>query len=386
MSAAAEKPTLVEVPPLVRALMVLGLLFVFLMGVKGLGDGFKMLGKDILDSFFMATENPFIGLIVGILTTSIIQSSSVTTSMIVGLVAAPENPLPLANAVPMVMGANIGTTVTATIVSLAHMGRRAEFRRAFAVANCHDFFNYFSVLVLLPLELSTGFLRKTAGFMAEALQGSGGYEFESPLKGAIGAGLVPFKELGKTLFEAERSQGILLIILSGLFIFFSLYFLVKVMRSAMRSRVERFMTNVLGTSAVLSMAVGTLATVMVQSSSITTSLLVPLAGAGVITLEQAFPVTLGANIGTTITALLASMAVSGPNAVFGVQIALVHLLFNISGILIVYPIEKVRRLPLRAARWLADWAVESRQVAIVFVALMFFVIPGGLVFLYNLLH
>ncbi len=386
MSVAAEKPTSHEIPPLLRAVMVLGLLFVFLMGVKGLGDGFKMLGKNILDSVFMATENPFIGLIVGILTTSIIQSSSVTTSMIVGLVAAPENPLPLANAVPMVMGANIGTTVTATIVSLAHMGRRAEFRRAFAVANCHDFFNYFSVLVLLPLELATGYLQKTAGLLAEAFQGTGGYEYESPLKGAISAGLAPFKDLGKALFETERSQGILLIVLSGLFIFFSLYFLVRVMRSAMRSRVERFMTNVLGKSAVLSMVVGMLATVMVQSSSITTSLLVPLAGAGVITLEQAFPVTLGANVGTTITALLASMAVSGPNAVFGIQIAFVHLFFNLSGILIIYPIAKIRHLPLRAARWLADWAVESRQVAIVFVLLMFFVIPGGLVFLFNLLQ
>ena len=386
MSAAALKPTSHEPPPLLRAVMVLGLLFVFLMGVKGLGDGFKMLGKNILDSVFMATENPFIGLIVGILTTSLIQSSSVTTSMIVGLVAAPENPLPLANAVPMVMGANIGTTVTATIVSLAHMGRRAEFRRAFAVANCHDFFNYFSVLMLLPLELATGFLQKTAGLLAEAFRGTSGYEYESPLKGAINAGLSPFKGLGKILFETERSQGILLIALSGLFIFFALYLLVKVMRSAMRSRVEQFMTNVLGKSAVLSMAVGTLATMMVQSSSITTSLLVPLAGAGVITLDQAFPVTLGANVGTTITALLASMAVSGPNATYGIQIAFVHLLFNLSGILIVYPIAKVRRLPLRAAQWLADWAVESRQVAIVFVLLMFFVIPGGLVFLFNLLQ
>jgi sodium-dependent phosphate cotransporter len=111
-----------------------------------------------------------------------------------------------------------------------------------------------------------------------------------------------------------------------------------------------------------------------------------LAGAGIITLEQAFPVTLGANIGTTITALLASMAVSGPNAVFGIQIAFVHLIFNLSGIIVIYPIAKIRRLPLRAAQWLANWAVESRQVAIVFVLLMFFVNPGGMVFLYNLLQ
>jgi sodium-dependent phosphate cotransporter len=369
--------------PLVRAAAVLGLLFIFLMGVKGLGDGFKLLGQDVLDSFFVATQNPFVGLLVGILTTSIIQSSSVTTSMIVGLVAAPDNPLPIANAVPMVMGANIGTTVTATVVSLAHMGRRTEFRRAFAVANCHDFFNYFAVLVLLPLELTTGYLRRAAGSIAEFLQGAQGYEYESPLKGALGAALSPIKGLGKALSSSEQMQAVFIIVVCGFLIFFSLFLLVKVMRSAMRTRVEKFMTNVLGSSAILSMAVGTIATCMVQSSSITTSLLVPLAGAGVITLEQAFPVTLGANVGTTITALLAALAVSGPNAIFGIQIALIHLLFNISGTLVIYPIEKIRRIPLRAAQWLADWAVESRKVAIIFVVLMFFVLPGTFVFLYN---
>jgi sodium-dependent phosphate cotransporter len=306
--------------------------------------------------------------------------------MIVGLVAAPENPLPIANAVPMVMGANIGTTVTATIVSLAHMGRRVEFRRAFAVANCHDFFNYFSVLILLPLELATGYLRHTAGFVAEFLEGAQGYEYESPIKGVLGAALSPVESLGKALSPSEQVQAFFIITVCGFFIFFSLFLLVKVMRSAMRTRVEKFMTNVLGRSAVLSMAVGTIVTCMVQSSSITTSLLVPLAGAGVITLEQAFPVTLGANVGTTITALLASLAVSGPNAIFGIQIALIHLLFNISGTLIVYPIGKIRRIPLRAAQWLADWAVESRKVAIIFVALMFFVLPGALVLLYNALR
>ena len=126
-------------PVLLRVAVVLVLLFAFLLGVKGLGDAFRLLGQDLLTAFFAATENPFVGLVVGLLATTLVQSSSVSTSMIVGLVAAPENPLPLANAIPMVMGANIGTTVTNTVVSLAHVGRREEFRRAFSVATCHDF-------------------------------------------------------------------------------------------------------------------------------------------------------------------------------------------------------------------------------------------------------
>ena len=94
------------------AVTVVVLLLVFLVGIKGMGDGFKLLGDDALNSFFRATSNPFMGLVVGILATTLVQSSSVSTSMIVGLVASPENALPIANAIPMVMGANTGTTVT----------------------------------------------------------------------------------------------------------------------------------------------------------------------------------------------------------------------------------------------------------------------------------
>ncbi len=371
---------------LIRLGSILALLFIFLLGVKGLGDGFKLLGRDVLEAFFSATENPFIGLIVGILATTLVQSSSVTTSMIVGLVAAPENPLPLANAVPMVMGANIGTTVTNTIVSLAHMTRPEEFRRAFAVATCHDFFNYMSVAVLLPLELATGFLQKTAAVMAAPLVGVGGVTYQSPLKGALAWGFTPISGLAKWLFESQGGQAVVIIGVSAVLIFVALALLVRVMRSIMQTRVERFVSGVLGSNAVLSMLIGLLVTVMVQSSSITTSLLVPLAGAGLLTLEQAFPITLGANVGTTVTALLASLAVSGPNAAAGVEIGLVHLLFNFSGTLLVYPVNAVRRIPLNAARGLADRAVRSRKTALLYVAILFYGVPAILVILNRVLR
>ena len=364
-----------------RVLAALALLYVFLVGINGLGLGFKLLGKDALDTFFAATENPFVGLVVGILTTTLVQSSSVTTSMIVGLVAAPENALPLANAVPMIMGANIGTTVTNTIVSLAHMGRRDEFLRAFSVATCHDFFNIITVAVLLPLEITTGYLADAARWLAGGLSNTGGVTYESPLKAALKAGTQPLQWLGQTLFESPLGRAVTLIVLSGLLIFFALYGIVKVMRALMQTRVEVVLTKVLGSNAVLSMLVGVVATVMVQSSSITTSLLVPLAGAGIVTLQQAFPITLGANVGTTITALAASLAVAGPNAPFGVQIALVHLLFNVTGILIVYPAPPIRRIPLAASEWLARTAVRSRRWAIGYVVGLFYVLPGLLVLL-----
>ena len=364
-----------------RIATALILLFIFLLGVQGLGDGFKLLGRDVVSGFFAATENPFIALVVGILATTLVQSSSVTTSMIVGLVAAPENPLPVANAIPMIMGANIGTTVTNSVVSLAHMGRKDEFLKAFSVATCHDFFNFLTVAALLPLEMATGFLRHSAVTLSSAFGDIGGVKYESPLKGALTAALVPIKSLGSILFTEGLGQAGFLIILSAMLIFTALFLLVTVMRLATRSRVEVFVNRFLDRSVILSMLVGVIVTVMVQSSSITTSLMVPLAGAGLLTLERAFPLILGANIGTTITALLATLAVSGANAHAGVEIALIHLFFNISGILLIYPLPFLRRLPLAAAEKLAQVAVRSRKWAVLYVVGLFYGLPAALVFL-----
>jgi len=361
---------------LARLLVLAALLFVFLLGVHGLGEGFKLLGRDVLDAFFEATENPFIALMVGLLATTLVQSSSLTTSMIVGMVAAPENALPLTNAVPMVMGANIGTTVTNTMVSLAHLARKDEFRRAFSVAICHDFFNFMTVAILLPLELLTGYLQHTAEFVASFAGGLTGVDYDSPLKAALKAAFAPVKAFSETLFSIELSQGVFIILLSGVLIFFALYSLVRLLRQLMESRVEAFLTHVLGRSALLSIAIGMMITVMVQSSSITTSLLVPLAGAGLITLEHAFPITIGANIGTTLTALLASLAVAGPNAAAGVVIALVHLGFNVSGTVLVYPVRAIRRIPLEGSRRVAEYALRSRRWAVIYILLLFYGIPA----------
>ena len=382
-------PTPVEPPEsssaVLRLAAVIFLLFVFLLGVKGLGDGFKLIGSDLVESFFRATEDPFVGLIIGLLATTLVQSSSVTTSMVVGLVAAPENPLPLANAVPMIMGANIGTTVTATIVSLAHMGRKEEFERAFPIAVCHDVFNYLTVLILFPIEMATGALRYSATKLATALEGLGGFEYESPLRSLLNAGLAPITILSKGLFENQDGQAAFLIAVSGVFIFFALMAIVRVMRSLARARVENIVSGMLGSSGLLAVAVGIVVTVMVQSSSITTSLLVPLGAAGVLSLQQAFPITLGANVGTTMTSLLAALAVSGPNAILGLEIALVHLLFNLTGIALVYPVAVVRQVPLAVARGAGQVALRSRKLTVAVVAGLFYGIPALLLALTRLL-
>ena len=368
-----------------RILSVVFLLFVFLLGVKGLGDGFKLFGSDFLDSFFSLTANPFVGIFVGVLATTLVQSSSVSTSMIVGLVAAPENPLPLANAVPMIMGANIGTTVTNSIVSLAHMGRRDEFERAFSVAACHDFFNILAVSILLPLELMTGYLRSIASFLSTVVVGVGGFTYESPFKALLSFAFAPIQSLAEAMFDVAWGQAFFLVGISAALIFTALWLIVKLMRSLVISRIETAVASALGSSAVFAMVIGVIVTVMVQSSSITTSIMVPLAAAGILKLEQAFPITIGANIGTTITAMGAALAVSGPNALAGVEIAIVHLFFNLSGTILIYPVKRIRQVPLQAAKMLTAAAVRSKKLALFYVATMFYGFPALLIYVTQLL-
>jgi sodium-dependent phosphate cotransporter len=285
---AANLPSVLHPPaqesngPVTGLVVVLLLLFGFLVGVKALGEGFKLLGGGVIELILATTENPFIGLIVGVLATTVVQSSSVTTAMIVGLVAAPDSPLPLANAVPMIMGANIGTTVTSILVSLAHMGRRDEFERAFPVAVCHDAFNYLTVMVLLPLEMATGFLQKTAVMIGTMLPGFGQLDFDSPIASGLSVAVDPLERFAAWLFSVPQFQGVVIVAFSGALIFTSLFLLGTVMRSLVRTRVEGLVTNVVGSSAVLSILTGVVVTVMVQSSSITTSLLVPLGAAGLL--------------------------------------------------------------------------------------------------------
>jgi sodium-dependent phosphate cotransporter len=376
-------PQLTRGQALLRGLFVLVALFVFLVGIRGLGTGFKGLGSDLLEVFFATTENPFIGLAVGILATTLVQSSSVTTSMIVALVAAPHSPLPVENAIPMIMGANIGTTVTNTIVSIGHMGRPEEFRRAFAAATCHDFFNFIAVAVFLPLEMATGYLSKTSAALTEVVGLGGSGKPPNPLKTATKAFVEPLESFFAS-FASERVAAVLLIVTSALVIFTMLFLLVRLLRQLAATRMRTYISRSLDASPYIGMVVGVVVTVMVQSSSITTSVMIPLAGAGIITLRQVFPITLGANVGTTITAILASMAAPEETAHLAVQIALVHLLFNLSGILVVFPLATIREIPLKLASWLADVAVRSKTTAILYVLGLFYGIPALLIVLSKL--
>lgn len=354
-----------------RALLVVALLYVFLVGVSSIEAGINALGSETQAKLFENVTSPLAGLFVGILGTVLVQSSSVSTATIVSLVAT--GVLSVDTAVPMVMGANIGTTITATLASLGHVRRTDEFRRAFAAATVHDVFNILTVAILLPLELATGFLASTATWLAELIGGSGGARFDSPIKEAVKGPVGWIEDLLGALGLHGNALGVSTVAIGLLCIFVALFFIARNMRELVAERVERSFNRLLGrSSGVLAMALGLVVTMTVQSSSITTSILIPLAASGILTLENSYPVTLGANVGTTITALLAALATDSSEAL---TIALVHTLFNVSGILLLYPLPVVRDVPIHIARGLADLAVDNRVLAVLAVGGLFVVLP-----------
>jgi len=368
-----------------RIMVVLVLLYGFLLAIGLMSSSFKALGSSTAGGLFDGIDNPFVALLVGILATVLVQSSSVTTATIVALVGTGE--LGLAMAVPMVMGANIGTTVTNTLVSVGSVRRSHEFKRAFACATIHDVFNILAVIVFLPLELMTGYLRTTASWIAGHLASNGGgvdATFKSPIKVAVKAGT----KWVRSGFELTGLEGTILevFVLAGALglIFFCLIKITKTMRGLLVERIESSINRMLGRSGALGILVGAVLTVAVQSSSITTSMLVPLAGAGILSLRNAYPIVLGCNLGTTATALLASLAAAGePAGQAALAIALVHLLFNLSGTVLFYAVPVVRDVPAVVATRLAEMATVNKMWLAIYGVTLFVFVPVAGIFLFK---
>ncbi|MEM8720069.1 MAG: Na/Pi symporter [Cyanobacteria bacterium P01_G01_bin.39] len=358
---------------LLQWISVLLLVYLLIAAVGMIGTGFKTATGERAEELFAFATNPFLGLIVGTVATALIQSSSTVSSIVVGLVAGG---LPVGTAIPMIMGANIGTSITNTLVSLGHVGDKSEFKRAFAAATIHDFFNLLSVVIFLPIEILFHPLEKIAHLLAENLVGGGSLSVKD--LNFVKASTKPVVHLfeGITQFLPAPFDGIALIILGIGLIFLTISFVGKLLKKLMVGRAKEVLHTAIGKGPIAGIAAGTFMTVLVQSSSTTTSLMVPLAGSGVFRLEQIYPFTLGANIGTCITALLAATSVSGAEAVPALEIAMVHLLYNTFGVIVIYGIPFLCRLPIVFATNLAAVASERKAIAFAYIIGVFFVIPG----------
>jgi len=372
------KAGLSKIPKPFKWLFLLVLVYAMLLAVGLIGSGFKAATEDHARELFEYASNPIMGLIIGMVCTALIQSSSTVSSIIVAMVAGG---LPITIAIPMMMGANIGTSITNTIVSLGHVADKEEFQRAFNAATIHDFFNIFAVLVFLPLEIAFGLLEHISAFMvsiAQSFSGTGGSAF-NPIKAATS----PVIDAVKTMLDStpEIVAGLAKISLGLLLIIMSITYMGKVMKSLMVGRAREIIQNSLGRGAISGITSGTVVTVLVQSSSTTTSLMVPLVGNGVVTARAIYPFTLGANIGTCITALIAALAIEGPNALLALQIAFVHLVYNSLAVLVIYGMSFTRELPPKLSYQLSLKVAENKAYGLAYIVGVFFVIPLAAVFI-----
>ena len=359
----------------VKWIAVLILIYFLLVAVALIGDGFKISTGGAATQLFAFATNPLIALMVGIVATAAIQSSSTVTSIIVGLVAGG---LPLAIAIPMIMGANIGTSLTSTIVSLGHVRDGEEFERAFSAATVHDSFNVLAVLLLFPIELMFHPLENAslwlAGFFTSDIASS---DVNVSSFNIISIAIIPSVNaiMWVTSFIDGAMQGLVLILIGIGLILYVVHAIGKILKKLMTGRALEILNSAVGRGPISGMSAGGIITVLVQSSSTTTALIVPMAGSGVMTMKQVYPFTLGGNLGTTVTALLAATAIIGPTSILAFQIALLHLLFNLSAIVLIFSIPFLRNIPPNIAEKMAALTQKNKWFVGAYIVTLFFVVP-----------
>jgi sodium-dependent phosphate cotransporter len=250
-------------------------------------------------------------------------------------------------------------------VALGHIHRKAEFRYAISAATVHDFFNIMVVIILLPLELTTGFLSKTALYLTEVLPI---FDSEGESKGFLDRTIKP---ASAAIATALGGNAWIVIVMALVLLITSLRGFTMILKSFLIGQSQKIVDKYVFGHPLQSLIWGTLITAGVQSSSVTASLTVPLVASKRATLEKVFPFLIGANVGTTLTALIAALSQNET----ALAIALVHLLFNLCGVLFFFPFKFIRNIPVWLANQLGMLSEKNRLIGVLYVAVVFFLVP-----------
>jgi solute carrier family 34 (sodium-dependent phosphate cotransporter) len=405
---------------------IVGLVFFlywFLFSLDLMSTGAKVMCGCRGGMMFASSINPISAVMLAALTTALLHSSSTTTSIIVALVS--EGAITVQEGVYLVMGANIGTTITNDMVALAHFKNVEELERAFSAACLHDIFNILTVAVLLPFELLTGYLEMVTKLIVDGAETKAGDDWEGPMAlyvkpltkkfiisntkailltaenemacedfypttcvdglpesaAACHQGFVAcdkssgecpmwFRE-GATLRDDKVAGGVTFAV-SLIMIYICVVAMMAIAQWLLKGLTTRVVYKVANVNGYFGIALGAGMTMLLQSSSLTTSILTPWVGIGVIRIEQMYPLTLGANIGTTLTAILSALVASGLDPL---QVALAHLFFNITGVLLWYPIPHLRRFPIFLAKKVGKGVAVFRPLAIIYILVVFVLVP-----------
>jgi sodium-dependent phosphate cotransporter len=346
------------------------LIFIFLLALELITIGGKQLGENYAQEIIRITARPFPALFIGLLATAIIQSSSTITSSIVAMVAS--GILSLEAAIPMVMGSNIGTCVTSLIVALGNMGTPKAYKRGFSTASSHVIFNIVSALLFLPLEMETGILGKISHYLAVKISSW------SPL----GQGWFLFHDLllepaAGFLESATFHQPFLILPLSFILLFICIFSLTALFRFLISGEPGIKRVTAALRNPGLSLFSGIGLTAAIHSSSVTTSMAVMLAATEKVSPKKLFPFVMGANMGTTVTALIAAIGRSEA----ALAIAICHFLFNFLGVLIFFPFPAIRKMLYQMAKWSGVMAMRYLWFAFAWILMLFFALPFLVIFL-----
>ena len=350
---------------------ILGAFILFLFSLDLMTSSLQHLGRNVAETILLATSNPFTGLFIGLLITAMLQSSSTTTSLVVALVASGS--ITLQSAVPIIMGANIGTTITSTIVSLGFISKKKEFQRAVAAGTYHDFFNILTAIILFPLEYYYGFLSSISVWIADL--------FFSPLNkptqnivSHFWSGFAPIIDFLLTKINSP----FLLAIVALVLLFSSILIFRRLISDLLAAKSPELFSRFFFKNQLKSFGWGLVTTAAIRSSTITTSVVVPIVAKKIATLKDAAPFIMGANIGTTITAFIA--AALNSNTSSAVSIAIAHFLFNFIGVLLFFPVPVLRKLPLELANGLGKLTLKYRLAGFVYILTVFFFVPFTLIY------
>jgi len=354
-------------PTPVNSIVIIAAILLFLFSIMLMISSISSFGFSLSNQVINTTSNPFIGLFIGLLGTALIQSSSTTTTIIVTTVAS--GTLSLESAIPIILGANIGTTLTSTIVSMGYITKANEFRKAVAAGTVHDLFNILMVLIFFPIELKYHILEKGSKFIAGLLftqnndASFNGFGL-STLLGSVNEWLI------------NTFGHLVTLILAVVLLFASIKIISSLLYNILIGRTKKKFETTVFSSTLRSFGWGLAITSAAQSSSLTTSLIVPLVATGKVKMNRAFQFILGANIGTTITALFAAIFQSQ----IALEIALVHFLFNLAGVLIFISIPYLSKLVVLVAEKIGQFTLRLRIVGFIYIILTFFLLPFTLIY------
>lgn len=340
-------------------------IYLFLVGIHCLSASFTLFTGPFAQSLFTEIRHPFVGFCVGVLATALMQSSSATNSIAITMVSTQL--ITLSQVIPIIMGANIGTTVTNSIISLAAIKRYYSFERAFAASTIHDFFNILTAIILFPLELKFHFIEKSSLWIFHILMGNSidlQTDFKSPIKIAI-------DQSTQQIHTLLSGYPILYLFISITLVLSMLMLIIRILKHSFLKRLKESLNKTLFNSSLTAWSTGALFTFIVQSSSVTTSLVIPLAIEDILTLEQIYPYTVGANFGTGFTTFLAALSLNRVALVA----AICALMFDVISSCLIYPMPIIGSIPIWLSKAMGRYARKYKVIPFIYLLVVFIFLP-----------